>query len=68
LVVLDWLVGRQNRLCEVDFGGLIVSASSRNQQQEPGVQGVKMDSLAGLVQTTMRIKSSVAGGRTGGKK
>ena len=58
-VVLDWLVGRLNRLCEVDFGGLIVSASSRNHQQEPGVQ---MDSLAGLVQTTMRATGSGMGG------
>lgn len=58
-VVLNWLVRRLNRLCEVDFGGLIVSASSRNHQQEPGVQ---MDSLAGLVQTTMRATGSGMGG------
>ena len=58
-VALRWLVGRLNRLCEVDFGGLIVSASSRNHQQEPGVQ---MDSLAGLVQTTMRATCSGMGG------
>lgn len=43
----------------MDFGGLIVSASSRNHQQEPGV---RMDSLAGLVQTTMRAAGSGMGG------
>jgi predicted DNA-binding transcriptional regulator AlpA len=57
-VVLNWLVRRQNRLCEVDFGGLIVSASRLNQSPP----GVPMDSLAGMVQTTMRATCSGMGG------
>lgn len=65
-VVLDWLVKRQNRAFETDFTGLIVSGSVRNQQalreeQEPEVS-VKLDTLAGLIQTTMRATGSGMGG------
>lgn len=67
-VVLDWLVKRQNRVLETDFTGLIVSASVRNQQalreeqERQERERVKLDSLAGLVQTTMRTTGSGMGG------
>lgn len=62
LVVLDWLVQRQNRIFEADFTGLIVSKSIRNQQAQEERECVKLDSLAGLVQTTMRATGSGMGG------
>lgn len=64
-VALDWLVERQNQVFEADFTGLIMSAGSNQQalreEQEREVC-VKLDSLAGLVQTTMRATGSGMGG------
>lgn len=66
LVVLDWLVKRQNRVFETDFTGLIMSAGACNQkalcEEREREVGVKLDSLAGLVQTTMRATGSGVGG------